>query len=127
MITSADGLRGKRILVVEDEFLIASLIETVLAQEGCCVVGPVSTLAKALEAANTEEVDAALLDVNLAGKYVFPAAEALMRRDIPFVFLSGYGDTIIPRNRPDWQVLSKPFRNKELLAALLESLAVEHC
>lgn len=102
-------LRGRRILVVEDESMIWMLIEDGLSEEGCQVVGPVSQLEDALRAAETEAVDAALLDVNLAGRPVYPVADKLAGRGIPFAFLTGYGEGGIQeayRNRP---VLKKPF------------------
>ena len=126
MTTPADTLSGKRILVVEDEYLIASLIVTVLTRAGCVVVGPFSTLAIALEAARTEDVDTALLDVNLAGQFVFPVAEVLDQRHIPFLLLTGYGENAIPDDHRDWKVVSKPFRPQRLLTALLDSMLIAH-
>jgi CheY-like chemotaxis protein len=120
------ALNGKRILVVEDEYLIATLITTVLTRVGCVVAGPISTLATALEAARTEDVDGALLDVNLAGQFVFPVADVLSQRQIPFLFLTGYGASAIPDARRDWKVISKPFRSQALLAALLDCILVAH-
>jgi len=67
-------LAGKRILVVEDEMLVAMLIEDMLAEAGCVVIGPFARVPEALAAARTETVDAALLDVNVAGETVFPVA-----------------------------------------------------
>jgi CheY-like chemotaxis protein len=93
-------LAGKRILVVEDESLIAMLLEMALQDEGCIVVGPASRVAEALElAGDGQHLDGALLDVNLGGEAVFPVAEALASRAVPFLLLSGYGDQAVPEGQ----------------------------
>jgi CheY-like chemotaxis protein len=113
-----NGLANRRILIVEDEMIIAMLIEDILATLGCVVVGPVSKLEAAVKIAKTEPFDAAILDITIRGGQVFPVAEVLMERHIPFVFASGYGDWALPeafRGRPR---LPKPFTAKELEDAL---------
>ncbi len=122
MTASEQSLEGKRILVVEDEMLVALLIEDMLADLGCVILGPFNTVAKALSAATTEGFDLALLDVNIAGEKVYPVADALTARHIPFLFLSGYGETAIPADHPNWRVCSKPFRGRELTDMLSETL-----
>ena len=107
-----------RVLLVEDELLIAMLLEETLEDAGYTVVGPYSRLSEALEAADHETVDAALLDVNLAGEKVYPAAERLAGRGVPFLLLSGYGDKALPPDRQHWRHLSKPFNQTDLLAAV---------
>ena len=89
-------LQGKRVLVVEDEMLVALLIEDLLTDLGCIVLGPFNTVAKALRAALMEGFDLALLDVNVAGEKIFPVADALAARHIPFLLMSGYGENAIP-------------------------------
>lgn len=85
------GLSGKRIFVVEDEFLLARQVVRALGREGADVVGCAATVAAALDAlAGLAEVDLAILDVNLAGEKVYPVAAELARRGVGFVFLSGY-------------------------------------
>ena len=111
-------LVGRRIMLVEDELLIAMLLEETLEDAGCVVVGPFSRLGEALEASGAEMVDAALLDVNLAGEKVYPAAEMLARRGVPFLLLSGYGDKSLPCDRQHWRHLGKPFNQADLLSAL---------
>ena len=113
-----DGLTGRRVLVVEDELLIAMLIEDALADQDCVIVGPYAHLQDALAAAATETVDLAVLDVNLAGEKVYPLAEFLAERGIPFVLLSGYGRDAVPANHPEWQACSKPFQPDELVDML---------
>ena len=115
-------LAGLRVLVVEDEMLVAMMIEDILDEYQCVVVGPFSRLPGALDMAQTAAIDLALLDVNLAGVKVYPVAEALAARSIPFLLLSGYGQHAVPHDHPDWQVCSKPFRAEKLVAMLVEQV-----
>jgi DNA-binding response OmpR family regulator len=115
-------LDGLRIMVVEDELLVAMLIEDALALEGADVLGPFSTLAEALPAAETLGIDAAVLDVNLRGERVYPAAQALAARGIPFLLLSGYGADAVPPDQPGWRACFKPFTPGQLLTALTEQI-----
>lgn len=85
------GLKGRRILVVEDEPLVAMLVEDLLTEWGCEVIGPASTVAKGLRLVEAGGLDGALLDVNLAGEEVYPVADALVAAGTPFVFVTGYG------------------------------------
>ena len=123
MAFAAPLLAGKRVLVVEDEALVAILIENLLEDCDCTVVGPCGTVAAALLAARTETFDLAVLDVNLNGLRVYPVAELLSDRNIPFVFLSGYGDGAIPLGRDTWKVCGKPFRINDLVAMLEQAMA----
>jgi CheY-like chemotaxis protein len=123
MAFAAPLLAGKRVLVVEDEYLVAMLIEDVLEECGCSIVGPCGTVAAALEAAQTDTFDLAVLDVNLRGLKVYPVAELLAERHVPFLFLSGYGDDAIPPGRSTWKVCTKPFRSNDLVAMLQGVLA----
>lgn len=122
MAQSSD-LAGRRVLVVEDEMMIAMLLEDMLAELGCSVVGPAHALEAALALARTEvELDAALLDVNLAGQPVFAVADALREKGVPAIFSTGYGDAglrDVDRGAP---VLLKPFRAGDLARALAEAL-----
>ena len=110
-------------LVVEDEFLISMLIEDALADIDCVVVGPCATLAEATAAAASEQLDFAFLDVNLRGEKVYPAAEILAGRGVPFVLLSGYGDGAVPEDRKGWATCPKPFTATDLVAAADRRLA----
>lgn len=115
MTAEQTALTGKRIMVVEDEAMIWMLIEDSLVDHGCTAVGPLSRVDDALRAAETETVDAALLDVNLVGVPVYPVADVLARRGIPYGFLTGYGEMGLRdeyRGRP---VLKKPFTQKGLI------------
>ena len=111
-------LAGRRVLLVEDEVLIAMVIEATLEDEGMIVVGPFGRLSHALAAAQVEQIDVALLDVNLAGQYVYPVVDILEQRGIPFLFLTGYGGVETPKGRGPWRAISKPFRTVELLDGL---------
>ena len=116
-------LAGRRVLLVEDETLVSLMIEDLLAEHQCVVVGPFDTVGDALEAARTEMLDLAVLDVNVAGVKVYPVAEVLYSRGIPFVLVSGYGRNAVPEQHPDWAVCSKPFREADLLRTLVAQLA----
>jgi CheY-like chemotaxis protein len=115
---TGNGLSGMRVMVAEDELLIAMLIEDVLADAGCLLVGPFCNVSDALAAARDATIDIALLDVNLRGQKIYPAAEALAARRIPFLLLSGYGRDAIPPNHPDWEACAKPFKSAELTKML---------
>lgn len=111
-------LQGRRILVVEDEFLVAMLIQDILESAGCMVMGPVPRLAEALDAAGREACDAAVLDVNLAGERVYPVAEILSRRNVPFVFVTGYATSALRSEYADRPQICKPFKMADLLGTL---------
>jgi len=107
---SGASLENRRILVAEDEALIAIGIETMLQEFGCEVVGPVSEVREILQMIDAEHVDGALLDVNLRGRQVFEILPELMRRKIPVVLTSGYDDsTLFPPPFRDLPRISKPF------------------
>ena len=122
-MASGSDLAGVRVLVVEDEMMVSLLIEDALADCKCVVVGPYDRVPAALEAARTLALDAAILDVNLAGTKVYPVAEVLSARGIPFLFLSGYGYAAVPTDRAWWPVCSKPFRTEQLISMLAERIA----
>ncbi len=112
-----------RLLVVEDEYLIRMLLEDMLVDLGYEVAAAVGSLAEATDAASTGEFDAAILDVNLAGQEIYPVAEILAKRGVPFVFITGYGErSLAPpyRERPS---LPKPFQAEQLKALLAKMLA----
>ena len=111
-------LQGIKVLVVEDEYLVAALMEDMLASAGCVVAGPIPRLAQALDAANGEVCDVAVLDVNLAGERVYPVADILAQRNVPFVFVTGYG--VLPGEYAKRPRLCKPFKMADLLDMLSE-------
>lgn len=113
-----EGMRGKKILIVEDETLISMLFEDILDELGCEVVGPALNLKQAIELAETAEIDAAVLDVNLNGDPIFPVAEILSGRGVPLVFSSGYGASGLPERWQGEPTLPKPFTSTEVAAVL---------
>ena len=112
------ALKGVRVLVVEDEYLVAILIEEILKSAGCIVAGPIPRLPEALDAAHHENCDAAVLDVNLAGERIDPVADALCERNVPFLFVTGYGASALSGEYTERPHIYKPFRGADLLCAV---------
>jgi len=112
------NLRGCKVLVVEDEMMIAMLIEDMLEELGCEPIGPASKAERALELLASETIEIALLDVNLDGQATDAVAHELQRKGIPFVFATGYGATGVPKQHNDRTVLQKPFQKTDLATAL---------
>ena len=110
--------RRLRILVVEDEMLVAMNIEDMLLALGHEVAGIAGRLAPALALAQEGEFDLAMLDVNLAGEPSFPVADVLRARGIPFFFATGYGREGLHDDYRDAPVLQKPFRSRDLADVL---------
>ncbi len=112
----APSLAGLRVLIVEDELLLALDYEEMLQREGCRVLGPVGRKALALALLERERPDAAILDLNLAGERSTVVAEALEERKVPFVIVSGYGERTLHepvlRRAPR---LDKPVKAQELV------------
>jgi CheY-like chemotaxis protein len=119
---STNELKGVRVLLVEDQMIVALQIEDMLRATGCEVVGPVGTLRAAITLAHEEAFDVAVLDINLDGEKVYPAADELQTRNIPFILATGYGESTLPEKWRDQPRLSKPFR-REQLEQLLRSVA----
>ena len=102
--------------------LVALLVEDMLADAGCIVIGPFARVSDALAAAKTAVVDLALLDVNIAGEKVFPVAHALEERGVPFLFVTGYGEAALPKDRADWESIAKPFFSEQLAERLVRKI-----
>jgi DNA-binding response OmpR family regulator len=117
-VVGALSARHHRILVVEGETLIAKIIAEVLEGLGYGVVGPVAKLEVALEVAREETFSAAILDVTIRGGDLFPVAEILRDRKIPFAIASGYGDWALPEASKDQALLPKPFNQNEMETAV---------
>jgi CheY-like chemotaxis protein len=117
-------LQGIRILVVEDEFLLAMDIESAIREAGGEVVGPVVSLEEAVATAERENLNAAVLDLNLRGEMSYPVAEVLDSRRIPFLFATGYSQGRLPDAFQCRPCLRKPFTWIALTAAL-ERLVVD--
>ena len=119
---SGDGQTKPRILIVEDEPFIALTLEDMLDELGFALVGTVSQVGEALEMAGREQVDCALLDVNLGSEKIDPVADLLAQRGCPFIFTTGYGRSGIPSAHADRPVLQKPFRMDDLSSVLKTTL-----
>jgi CheY-like chemotaxis protein len=98
--------------------LVSMLVEDMLTDLGCLVVGPAAEIEEAMALAQSAEIDAALLDVNVGGKPIFPVADVLKARGIPFAFASGYGEAGLSEEHRGAAVLQKPFREADLARAL---------
>ncbi len=119
------ALNGRRVLVVEDESLVAMLLETILEDMGCTPVGPASNIDEGeAMARDTVDLDAALLDVNVAGRQVFPVAAALKERGVPFVFSTGYGEGGLPDEWRGATTIQKPFTEAAVRDALMKAMGV---
>lgn len=113
-------LAAPRVLVVEDEMTVAILIEDMVSELAYEVAAVVPRLEDAMGMVDSDSFDLAMLDVHLNGKTVFPFAEALKERDIPFLFATAYGARGLPEEYRDHLVLQKPFGPLELKRALME-------
>jgi DNA-binding NtrC family response regulator len=122
-----NSLRGRRVLIAEDEFLIGKLIGRMLRHHECTVVGPAHSLSEALQAIRTSDIDAAVLDVQLGDADVYPAAKELELRNIPFVVATGYRDLDgSPELLRDAPRLTKPFNEQQLVDILTSSFVRRH-
>jgi CheY-like chemotaxis protein len=108
---------------VEDEAMVAMMIEDMLLDFGCVVVGPAARVSSALRLIEGGGIDVAVLDVNLGGESVFPVADRLAGLGVPFVFSTGYGAAGLEDRHRDRPVLQKPYERAHLSAALAASLA----
>jgi CheY-like chemotaxis protein len=118
----SQSLNGLHILVVEDEAPVALQLEDMLTELGCVVVGPASRVAQAFQLLQGERVDAAVLDLNIAGELVYPVADELKNRGLPYIFATGYGISGLTKAYRDRPVLEKPFPRRALLQAILDTL-----
>jgi DNA-binding response OmpR family regulator len=116
MAYMASGAR--KVLVVEDEALVAMLVEDALLDAGFGVMGPAATVEEALALLDHERPDAVVLDLNLAGETSTPVADLLAARGIPYVIATGYGASGLPAGHQDAMVLAKPYDPAELTALL---------
>jgi CheY-like chemotaxis protein len=115
-MTDPDGTQAPRVLVAEDEIIVALFIEDVLAEFGYRVAGVVSRLDEAME--HPADYDLAVLDVHLNGKPVFEFADRLAAEGTPFIFATGYGERGIPERHRGRPVLQKPYMPENLKQAL---------
>ena len=119
---TASPLSGARILVVEDEWVVLRLLEELLNEYGCEIVGPANRVAKANKIASVESLDGALLDLNVAGETVYAVAKTLRDRGIPFAFVTGYAPSWISEGYREHPALQKPIhpdKLKQVLATMV--------
>ena len=117
------ALRDRRILVVEDEYLIAMSLADALENVGSVIVGPVSSVDKAIKTIEAEpHIDAAVVDVNLGGVLAYPVADMLIARKIPFVFTSGYEDNVLRERYSQVKNCPKPYLFPAMEKALAEAM-----
>ena len=127
MTANGGSANGRRVLVVEDEPMIRLLLDDMLTDLGYSMAAEAGRLDEALAAANQGEFDLAILDVNLNGEPVTPVVEVLVKRGVPFVFVSGYARRGIPEEHSRIPLLQKPFQAEGLaraLAAVTASAAI---
>lgn len=113
---------GTRVLLVEDETLVALMIEDMIDDIGAMLIATVSTIGEAMATLESARPDIAMLDINVGGDQVFPVCERLAELGIPFVFSTGYGEHGVP---PQWRaspVLQKPYSASQLADALARCL-----
>ena len=119
---TATDLVGLRVLVIEDESMVAMLIQDTLAEIGCEVIGIASRFNEAVEKAKSLAFDIAILDINLNGRHTFTIADLLAERGVAFTVATGYGATGLPASLQRVPILEKPFRKRDLERALRAAL-----
>jgi DNA-binding response OmpR family regulator len=119
----ADASPAPRVLIVEDEMLIAMMLQDMLADAGLEVEGVANSLNAGIELASKADFDLAILDINLNGEEVYPVAEILQRRGIPFIFSTGYGAGGVRPGFDGTPQVVKPFQQDLLMAAMKTALA----
>lgn len=121
----AGRLSGKRILVIEDEYFIASDLARALRKEDAVVVGPAGALGKGMTLLDGEPLDAAVLDVNLESDHSYPIADKLAERSVPYMFLTGYDGWALPEAYRNAPRVAKPFAVHTVLACVGELVGTE--
>jgi PAS domain S-box-containing protein len=119
---AAQAIVGQRIMIVEDEALVAMVLEDQLEDLGLSIAATCANVAEAMRAIDVEAPDAAILDVNLGGQLVYPVADRLIERGIPFVFVTGYGRESIDRRYSAIQVLEKPVERQALEGVFVKAV-----
>ncbi len=121
---ASPGLHDRRILVVEDEYLIALSLQDSLESAGSVVLGPAASVDKAIKTIESEpHIDAAVLDVNLGGAPSYPVADTLIARKIPFIFTSGYEDNVLRTRYSNVKTCTKPYQFQAVEEALIQAIS----
>ena len=114
-------LEGLRILVAEDQILVAMYYEDMLTDLGCEVLGPMSTVAAALQVAESQPLDGAILDIRMRSEDSFPVARVLKARAVPFFFITGHSEAVLPDDLKGVPCLTKPV-SMQAFSALVRAL-----
>ncbi len=117
-------LAGRRLLLVEDEAMVAMMVEDMLSELGCVVVGVAGTVSRGLALADDPDlrIDGAVLDINLGGETVYPVADALKARGVPFIFSTGYSTAGVKADYTNVPILAKPYQQDTLAERLTLAL-----
>lgn len=126
MDSNVELFMGKRILIVEDEYLVAQETRRMLEKLGAIVVGPVSKVEDGMDLAHEAKIDAAILDINLDGEMVFPLADLLESMHIPFVFATGYDPSFLPERYGGYVLCEKPAHLDVIARALFAPASPNH-
>ena len=113
-----DPLAGRRILVVEDEYFIAEEIKALLVGMGATVIGPLSDQPKAIAMLSDTEIDCAVLDIDISGQAIFPLIRELRERGIPWLYVSGYSEGLVPEDLRGKAHIEKPIVSDALVASI---------
>ena len=116
---------GKRVLILEDEYFIASDLSDALQRAGAEIVGPFNRAPPALAAIETQVPDSAVVDINLAGELNYDVADALAAHRVPFVIASGYDRTMVPARHADAPYCQKPVTTRDLLQVLAQNTVTD--
>lgn len=117
------SLAGLRVLVVEDEYLVAREIRRVLDGAGCAEVRLAANLSQAESQAGADDLHAVILDIKLGNEDVYPLAERLDRRGVPMLFVTGYATDAVPPHLAHLPLVQKPFQHRRLLATLQHAVS----
>ncbi len=118
---SAGEFGGLRVLIAEDEYLISLMLQQMLEDFGCKVVGAAENLNAALSLAGSQEADLAILDVNLGGQSIYPVADVLRERQVPIIFATGYGQQGLNEAYRRHTILAKPYDVDAVRASLAKA------
>jgi CheY-like chemotaxis protein len=116
------GLENLRVFVVEDEALVAMMLEEMLRDFGCTVVGPIDSIGAALDAVEQQAADVAILDVNVQGESIYPVADLLHSRNIPLIFATGYGKGALKPEYQNHLTLAKPYDTEDVRQRLFAAM-----
>ena len=119
-------LRDKHILIVEDDYLVADQTRRELENCGAVIIGPVPSVDLALDLLESRKIDAAILDINLAGETVYPLADMLSERKIPFVFATGYDASLMPEKYRGFILCEKPTELAVIAVTLFAPQRLSH-